>query len=52
MDKMTRLVVTAAVTLVVAVLIVWGIRPYMNWILVPQQIITGILNGGDRKSVV
>ncbi len=46
MDKMTRRVVTATVTLVVAMLVVWAIRPYMNWILVPQQIITGILNGG------
>lgn len=27
-------------------LFIWLIRPYMNWLLVPQQIINGILNGG------
>lgn len=35
-----------AVALVVAVVGVVLVRPYMNWVLVPQQVINGVLNGG------
>jgi branched-chain amino acid transport system permease protein len=46
MDKRTKRIRNTAVAIAVAVLVVWLIRPYTNWILVPQQIINGILNGG------
>lgn len=46
MDKRTKRIRNTAVVIGVAVLVVWLIRPYTNWILVPQQIINGILNGG------
>lgn len=46
MDKRTKRIRNTAVAIGVGVLAVWLIRPYTNWILVPQQIITGILNGG------
>ncbi|HRQ41647.1 MAG TPA: branched-chain amino acid ABC transporter permease [Chloroflexota bacterium] len=46
MDKQTKRLRNLFVIIGVAVLVVWLIRPYTNWILVPQQIITGILNGG------
>lgn len=46
MDKKTRRLVTRIVVIVVvALLLVWG-RSYINWVLVPQQVINGILNGG------
>lgn len=46
MDKQTKRLRNLFVILGVALLVVWLIRPYVNWILVPQQIINGILNGG------
>jgi len=36
----------ALVSILLFGLIVLLIRPYVNWILVPQQIINGVLNGG------
>lgn len=46
MDKRTKRIRNLFVIIGVAVLVVWLIRPYTSWILVPQQIINGILNGG------
>ncbi|MCL4267771.1 MAG: branched-chain amino acid ABC transporter permease [Anaerolineae bacterium] len=46
MDKQTKRIRNLFVTIGVALLVVWFIRPYTNWILVPQQIINGLLNGG------
>ena len=41
-----RRTIIAFIIIVVAGGVLLLIRPYVNWILVPQQIITGILNGG------
>lgn len=46
MDKNAKRMLTTVSTLFITLFVVWAIRPYMNWILVPQQLINGLLNGG------
>lgn len=46
MNETTKRVVKTIVAVAVVIGVVGVIRPYTNWILVPQQIINGILNGG------
>lgn len=46
MDEKTRRLVIWVGGIVVVALLLWFYRASINWVLVPQQIINGILNGG------